>query len=79
MFFVYAREVLGQFIFNFLSKVTLPKLLANELGIVFVPNGKFPHNTRTLTLSIVLNQITNVNGQHRCLFRFLGLFSPVLQ
>ena len=36
---MYAREALGDLILNNLAKITLPKLFANELGNVFVPNG----------------------------------------
>ena len=39
MFFVYARGILGEFRLNYLAKITLPKLVANELGNVFIPNG----------------------------------------
>ena len=48
MFLVHAREALGVLILKYLAKMTLPKLFANELGNVFVPNG-----TLTLTLLIV--------------------------
>ena len=39
MFLVYAREVLGELLLNHLAKITLPKLFANLIGNVFVPNG----------------------------------------
>ena len=39
MFNVYERELLGKLILNYLTKITLPKSISNQLGNVFVPNG----------------------------------------
>ena len=39
VFFLYAREALGEFILNHLAKITLPKLFVNQGGNVFVRNG----------------------------------------
>ena len=41
MFFVHVREILGELILNYLANTTLPKLFANKLGNVFVPNGTY--------------------------------------
>ena len=40
MFSVYVRETLGDQILNCLTEITSPKSVSNELGNVFVPNGK---------------------------------------
>ena len=33
------RHILGEFMLNYLSKITLPISVANKLGHVFVANG----------------------------------------
>ena len=40
MLYMYERELLGELILNYLTKITLPESVLNELGNVFVPNGK---------------------------------------
>ena len=39
VFCVYERDRLGELIFSYLAKITLPKSVVNWLGNVFVPNG----------------------------------------
>ena len=39
MFYVYEEELLGQLILNYLTKITLPKSVLNQLGNIFVRNG----------------------------------------
>ena len=43
MFFVYERELTSRgtiLNYNFLTEITLPKSVSNELGNVIVPDGK---------------------------------------
>ena len=47
MCFVYTREVLGESMLSYLTKITLPKLF--RVGTVFVPNGFFAEVTFFLT------------------------------